>query len=84
VTARFDYAGCSSNQESVLERTAASLSPGTAAFVDYVDIEMIPTKQKDLIWSGGVCYGFRTTTEWHWNLTGCGKSGVIGRARYGV
>jgi len=30
---------------------------------------MIPTKQKDLIWSGGVCYGFRTSSGWHWNLT---------------
>jgi hypothetical protein len=34
-----------------------------------VDIEMIPTKQKDLIWSGDVCYGFRTGSGWHWNLT---------------
>ena len=47
----------------------SGLAPGTATFVDYVDIEMIPTKQEDLIWSGGVCYGFRTTTGWHWNLT---------------
>jgi hypothetical protein len=69
VTATFDYADCSKNQESVLERTVSSLAPGTATFVDYVDIEMIPTKQKDLIWSGGVCYGFRTSTGWHWNLT---------------
>jgi hypothetical protein len=29
---------------------------------------MIPTKQKDLNWSGGVCYGFRTSSGWHWNL----------------
>jgi hypothetical protein len=53
VTATFDYADCSKNQESLLERTVSSLAPGTATFVDYVDIEMIPTKQKDLIWSGG-------------------------------
>jgi hypothetical protein len=69
VSATFDYAGCSVNQESLLERAVGSLAPGTAAFVDYIDIEMIPTKQKDLIWIGGVCYGFRTTTGWHWNLT---------------
>ena len=69
VIATFDYADCSNNQEALLQRTVSSLAPGTAAFVDYVDIEMIPTKQKDLIWSGGVCYGFRTATGWHWNLT---------------
>ncbi len=69
VVATYDYADCSKNQESLLEQTASGLAPGTATFVDYVDIEMIPTKQKDLIWSGGVCYGFRTTTGWHWNLT---------------
>jgi hypothetical protein len=69
VMATFDYADCNTNQESLLERTVSDLAPGTAAFVDYVDIEMIPTKQKNLIWSGGVCYGFRTTTGWHWNLT---------------
>jgi hypothetical protein len=69
VTATFDYADCSRNQEALLEQTVNGLAPGTAAFVDYVDIEMIPTKQKDLIWSGGVCYGFRTSSGWHWNLT---------------
>jgi hypothetical protein len=68
VTATFDYADCSKGQESLLEQTVSGLAPGTAAFVDYVDIEIIPTKQKDLVWSGGVCYGFRTTTGWHWNL----------------
>ena len=69
VIATFDYADCSKNQEALLERTVSGLAPGTAAFVEYVDIEMIPTKQKDLIWSGGVCYGFRTSSGWHWNLT---------------
>jgi hypothetical protein len=69
VTATYDYADCSQNQGLLLERTVGSLAPGTATFVDYVDIEIIPTKQKDLIWSGGVCYGFRTATGWHWDLT---------------
>jgi len=69
VIATYDYADCSRYQESLLERTVSGLARGTAAFVDYVDIEMIPTKQKGLIWSGGVCYGFRTSTGWHWNLT---------------
>jgi hypothetical protein len=69
VMATFDYADCSKNQESLLEGAVSGLSRGTATFVDYVDIEMIPTKQKNLTWSGGVCYGFRTTTGWHWNLT---------------
>jgi len=69
VVATYDYADCSKNQESLLEQTASGLAPGTATFVDYVDIEIIPIKQKDLTWSGGVCYGFRTSTGWHWNLT---------------
>jgi hypothetical protein len=69
VTATYDYADCSTNQEPLLERTVSGLAPGTATFIDYVDIEMIPPKQKDLIWNGGVCYGFRTSTGWHWMLT---------------
>jgi hypothetical protein len=69
VVATYDYADCSRNQEALLERTVTDLAPGTAAFVDHVDIEMVPTKQKDLAWRGGVCYGYRTTTGWHWNLT---------------
>jgi hypothetical protein len=69
VIATYDYADCSKNQESLLERTVSGLAPGTPAFVDHVDIEMIPTKQKDLTWSGGVCFGFRTPAGWHWNLT---------------
>ncbi len=68
VMATYDYADCSRDQESLLERTVSDLAPGTATFVDYVDIEMIPLKQEGLIWSGGVCYGSRTTTGWHWNL----------------
>jgi hypothetical protein len=30
---------------------------------------MLPIKQKDLTWSGGVCYGFRTATGWQWRLS---------------
>ena len=52
VIATFDYADCSKNQESLLERTVNGLAAGTATFVDYVDIEIIPTNQKDLIWNG--------------------------------
>jgi hypothetical protein len=36
-----DYADCSKKQKSLLERTISRLAPGTAAFVDYEDIEMI-------------------------------------------
>jgi hypothetical protein len=68
VTVSFDYAGCDQNQEVLLEQAVSGLAPGTATFVDYVDVEIIPTRQKDLIWSGGVCYGFRTATGWHWRL----------------
>jgi hypothetical protein len=69
VSASFDYADCNPNQQAQLEQSVSRLGPGTAAFVDYVDIDMIPIKQKDLIWNGGVCYGFRTATGWHWRLT---------------
>jgi hypothetical protein len=69
VSASFDYADCSPNQEALLERSVRGLGRGTAAFVDYVDIEMLPTAQKNLTWSGGVCYGFRTATGWQWRLT---------------
>ena len=69
VIASFDYADCSRNQEALLERPVSGLGPGTATFVDYVDVEMLPIQQKDLIWSGGVCYGFRTSTGWQWRLT---------------
>jgi hypothetical protein len=69
VIASFDYADCSRYQEPLLERTVGHLAPGTAAFVDYVDVEMIPTQQEGLIWSGGVCYGFRTNAGWQWRLT---------------
>ncbi len=69
VIATFDYADCSRYQELLLERTVSHLGSGTAAFVDYVDVVILPTKQKDLSWSGGVCYGFRTANRWHWNLT---------------
>jgi len=68
VTASFDYADCSPNQEALLENAVNGLAPGTATFVDYVDIEMIPLQQKDLIWSGGVCYGYRTSAGWRWHL----------------
>lgn len=68
VTATYDYADCSANQEPLLERSAAMLARGTPAFVDYVDIEMLPFPQKDFSWSGGVCYGFRTSAGWRWRL----------------
>jgi hypothetical protein len=68
-SATFDYADCSPHQETLLERSVRGLGRGTASFVDYIDIEMLPTAQKNLIWSGGVCYGFRTSTGWQWRLT---------------
>ena len=68
VIATYDYADCSRHQEKALEQSVRSLGAGTPTFVDYVDIEMIPTEQMDLAWRGGVCYGFRTAGTWHWNL----------------
>jgi hypothetical protein len=69
VIATYDYADCSAHQERLLARTVRDLSAGTPTFVDYIDIEMIPTEQTDLSWRGGVCYGFRTAGTWQWNLT---------------
>lgn len=68
VIATYDYADCSRNQEKLLERMVGDLGAGTPAFVDYVDIEMVPTEQTDLNWHGGVCYGYRTAGAWRWNL----------------
>jgi len=68
VIATFDYAGCARGQESLLERPVRDLAAGGPTFVDYVDIEIVPTQQTDLTWSGGVCFGFRTPSGWSWNL----------------
>jgi hypothetical protein len=69
VIATYDFADCSWDQESLLERPVRALNRGTGAWVDYVDIEMIPLKQKGLIWRGGVCYGYRQAHgDWQWNL----------------
>ena len=69
VVASYDYADCSVGQESLLERPVRDLARGTPVWVDYVEIELIPHTQKDLKWSGGVCYGFRKDGDWHWNLS---------------
>jgi hypothetical protein len=68
VIATYDYAACSKGQERLIERTVANLPRGDAMFVDYIDIEMLPSLQKDLRWTGGVCYGFRTGGKWQWQL----------------
>jgi hypothetical protein len=69
LVATFDYADCTKGQEFLLERPLGSLGPGDAAWVDAVEIEMIPLPQKDVPWSGGVCYGYRTPGgRWSWNL----------------
>ena len=68
--ATYDYAACSKGQERLLERQVGNLAPGDATFVDYVDIEMLPSRQKDLHWTGGVCYGFRNAGgTWEWRLS---------------
>lgn len=69
VIASFDYADCTKGQEPALERPLGELAAGKATWVEYVDIEMIPHPQKDLKWSGGVCYGYRNPSgAWHWHL----------------
>lgn len=68
--ATFDYADCTKGQESLLERPVRDLAPGDAAWVDAVEVVMLPSTQRDLEWTGGVCYGFREPGgKWYWNLT---------------
>jgi len=70
LVATYDYADCTRGQESLLEKPMSGLAPGNSAWVDYVDIEMIPPTQRDLKWTGGVCYGYRKSGGgWHWNLS---------------
>jgi hypothetical protein len=70
VIATYDYADCTKGQERLLEAPLGELAGGSATWVDYVDIEMMPFPQKDLKWEGGVCYGYRNPQKvWHWHLT---------------
>src|SRR5882724_6251908 len=70
VVATFDYADCTKGQESLLEQPVRDLGPGEAAWVEYVASTIIPTTQRAVKWTGGVCYGFRDPGgRWHWNLT---------------
>jgi hypothetical protein len=70
LVATYDYADCTPGQEFILEKPLRDLAPGDAAWVDYVDVEMIPFPQRGLKWAGGVCYGYREPGgKWHWNLT---------------
>lgn len=69
VIATDDFAACSKGQESLLEKPLNELTRGTPAWVDYVDIEMIPFPQRELKWTGGVCYGYRKPSgTWYWKL----------------
>ncbi len=69
LVATFDYAGCNNGQKSALERPLRDLAAGEAAWVDEVEVVMVPLTQRELKWSGGVCYGFREPGgKWGWNL----------------
>ena len=69
VIATYDYADCTRGQEALLERPLRELAAGDAAWVDRVDIEMMPFPQKGLKWEGGVCYGYRQAGgAWRWHL----------------
>lgn len=66
--ATFDYADCTKGQESLLERPLRGFAPGDAAWVDEVHVVMVPSEQRELRWTGGVCYGFREPGgKWYWN-----------------
>jgi hypothetical protein len=82
--ATFDYADCTKGQEATLERPLAALKTGDSAWVDYVDIELLPHPQRDLRWTGGVCYGMRGPSgKWRWNLvsTPLAYDATTGRVR---
>ena len=66
--ASFDYADCSTLHPALLERSIGCLAAGTPEFVDYVDIEFAPAMSSNPVSSGGVCYGFRTSTGWQWRF----------------
>jgi hypothetical protein len=70
LVATFDYADCTKGQESLLEKPLHDLAAGDPVWVDYVDVAIVPSSQRGLKWSGGVCYGFREPGgKWHWDLT---------------
>lgn len=67
--ATFDYADCTKGQESLLERSVRDLAAGQPAWVDQMEVVALPPTQREIKWSGGVCYGFREGGKWYWNLT---------------
>ena len=70
LVATFDYADCTKGQEALLERPLHDLAAGDPAWIDYVDVAIVPTSQRGLQWTGGVCYGFRDPGgKWHWDFT---------------
>ena len=69
IIASYDYAGCTAGQEFILEKPLRDLPAGNPAWVDVVEIEMIPIAQRGVKWTGGVCYGYREPGgKWRWNL----------------
>jgi len=69
IIASYDFADCTKGQESLLQKPLDQLAPGQAAWVDYIDIEMIPFRQEGVKWAGGVCFGYRNAGgSWHWHL----------------
>jgi hypothetical protein len=64
----FDYADCSKGKEGLLERTVRDLPRGDPAWVDELEVFMPPPQQREIKWSGGVCYGIRQDGKWYWNL----------------
>lgn len=70
LVATFDYADCTKGQELLLEAPLGDLAAGDPGWVDSVEVELIPLPQKDIDWSGGVCYGYREPGgKWRWTLT---------------
>ena len=70
LVATFDYADCTKGQEGLLEEPLRKLARGDFAWVDSIEVEMLPLQQEYVRWSGGVCYGYRDLDgQWRWELT---------------
>jgi len=76
-----DFASCDNRQAAtMLERTATTLEPGEASYIDHVDIEMLVPKGTE--WKGGVCFGTRSPAGWKWSFKATAMSYEAASDRY--
>jgi hypothetical protein len=63
-----DLAGCSKQGKLALERAVRDLEAGHSAWVEHVDLEMIPGSSDEASFPPGVCFGYRQGGTWHWRF----------------